>query len=98
LHDEVGTLRLVLKTAIRHQWLSHPHDFSPPYKTQGKVAHRSWFRPEEYKKLYTATRQYAHDLRGKRHQWSAEKVHDYVKANTGLRPMKRCRTISCTAM
>jgi integrase len=88
LHDEIGTLRLVLKTAIRHQWLSHLHDFSPPYKTQGKVSHRPWFSPDEYKQLYTATRQYAHDLQGKRHQWNAEQVHDYVlfMANTGLRP------------
>jgi integrase len=88
LHDEIVTLRQVLKTAIRHGWLSHLHDFSPPYRTQGKIAHRPWFSPEEYKQLYTATRQYAHDQKGKRHQWNAEQVHDYVLfiANTGLRP------------
>lgn len=88
LHDEIVTLRLVLKTALRHQWLDYLHDFSPPYKTQGKISHRPWFSPEEYKQLYTATRQYAHDLKGKRHQWNAEQVHDYVlfMANTGLRP------------
>jgi len=88
LHDEIVTLRQVLKTAIRHGWLSHLHDFSPPYRTQGKIAHRPWFSPEEYKQLYTATRQYAHDQKGKRHQWNAEQVHDYIlfMANTGLRP------------
>lgn len=48
LHDEVVTLRMVLKTAIRHGWLEHLPDLSPPYKSQGKVAHRPWFSPEEY--------------------------------------------------
>jgi hypothetical protein len=33
LHDEVVTLRLVLKTAVRHEWLSHLPDLSPPYRT-----------------------------------------------------------------
>jgi hypothetical protein len=41
LHDEVGTLRLVLKTAIRHKWLDHLPDLSPRYKTQGKIVHRA---------------------------------------------------------
>jgi integrase len=50
--------------------------------------HRPWLSPEEYKQLYTATRQYAHDSKGKHYQWNAEQVHDYVlfMANTGLRP------------
>ena len=88
LHDEIVTLRQVLKTAIRHGWLSHLHDFSPPYRTQGKIVHRPWFSPEEYKQLYKATRQYAHDSKGKHYEWNAEQVHDYVlfMANTGLRP------------
>lgn len=43
LHDEIVTLRLVLKTAIRHQWLTHLPDLSPPYRTQGKISHRPWF-------------------------------------------------------
>jgi len=88
LHDEIVTLRQVLKTAIRHNWLSYLHDFSPPYRTQGKIVHRPWFSPDEYKQLYTATRQYAHDSKGKPYRWNAEQVHDYVlfMANTGLRP------------
>lgn len=88
LHDEIVTLRQVLKTAIRHNWLSVLHDFSPPYRTQGKIVHRPWFSPEEYKQLYKATRQYAHDSQKKTWQWNAEQVHDYVLflANTGLRP------------
>jgi hypothetical protein len=49
LHDEIVTLRLVLKTAIRHGWLSHLPDLSPPYRTQGKIVHRPWFSPAEYR-------------------------------------------------
>jgi len=33
-------------------------DLSLPYKTQGKIVHRPWFSPVEYKQLYTATREY----------------------------------------
>jgi integrase len=88
LHDEIVTLRQVLKTAIRHGWLTYLHDFSPPYRTQGKIVHRPWFSPEEYKQLYKATRQYAHESEKKHYRWNAEQVHDYVLflANTGLRP------------
>ncbi|MGC1776326.1 MAG: site-specific integrase [Xanthobacteraceae bacterium] len=88
LHDEIVTMRQVLKTAIRHGWLSHLHDFSPPYKTSGKIVHRPWFSPAEYRQLYLASRQYAEEMRGQRHEWNAAQVHDYIlfMANTGLRP------------
>lgn len=88
IHDEVVTLRQVLKTAIRHNWLAHLPDFSPPYKTSGKIVHRPWFSPEEYKKLYQATRDYANKPFHDHYKWNAEQVHDYVlfMANTGLRP------------
>src|SRR5580698_5547596 len=88
LHDEVVTLRLVLKTAVRHEWLTHLPDLSPPYRTQGKIVHRPWFSPAEYKQLYEATRQHAHASQDKYYRWNAEQVHDYVlfMANTGLRP------------
>src|ERR1700688_2903100 len=87
LHDEIVTLRQVLKTAIRHNWLSHLPDLSPPYKMQGKIVHRPWFSPEQYKKLYNATREYARRPAKEQFRWNAEQVHDYVlfMANTGLR-------------
>jgi hypothetical protein len=87
MHDEIVTLRLVLKTAIRHNWLTHLPDLSPPYRTQGKIVHRSWFSPEEYKQLYAATREFAKVVRIQ-DGWGAEQVHDFVlfMANTGLRP------------
>ncbi|WP_316184778.1 site-specific integrase [Bradyrhizobium sp. SZCCHNRI1003] len=88
LHDEIGTARLVLQTAVRKGWLKHVPKLTPPYKTSGKIVHRPWFSPAEYKQLYTATRQRAHELKGKLHQWNAEQDRDYVlfMANTGLRP------------
>jgi integrase len=88
LHDEVVTLRLVLKTALRYGWIEFIPDFSPPYKTQGKISHRPWFSPEEYKQLYQATGEYARNPVNSFHRWNAEQVHDFVLflANTGLRP------------
>jgi integrase len=88
IHDEIVTLRQVLKTAIRQGWLQHLPDLSPPYKTQGKVVHRAWFSPNEYKQLYEATRLRAKKPYYKHHTWNAEQVHDFVlfMANTGLRP------------
>src|SRR5208282_4943366 len=63
-------------------------ELSPPYRTQGKVVHRPWFSPDEYKQLYKATRSYAHKPSRKHIRWNAEQVHDYVLflANTGVRP------------
>lgn len=87
LHNEIVTLRQVLKTAIRHGWLSALPDLSPPYKTQGKIVHRPWFSPAEYKQLYEATRAYTKNC-PPAYRWNAEQLHDYVlfMANTGLRP------------
>lgn len=87
LHDEIVTLRQVLKTAVRHGWLSHLPDLSPPYGTQGKIVHRPWFSPAEYKQLYTATRLHKDNVPEK-FKWNAEQEHDFVlfMANTGLRP------------
>ncbi len=87
IHNELITLRQVLKTAIRHGWVAALPDLSPPYKTQGKIVHRPWFSPAEYKQLYNATREYAKNA-PERYRWEAEQVHDFVlfMANTGLRP------------
>ncbi len=88
LHDEIVTLRMVLKTAIRHGWLEYLPDLSPPYKSQGKIVHRPWFSPEEYKQLYEAARAYAKQPFHDHFKWNAEQVYDFVlfMANTGLRP------------
>ncbi|MAW79373.1 MAG: integrase [Parvularcula sp.] len=88
LHQEIVTLRQVLKTAMRHGWLSHLPDLSVPYKTAGKTAHRAWFSPEEYKQFYEATRRRAKNPPKPRWKRNCEQLHDYVlfMANTGLRP------------
>lgn len=88
LHDEVVTLRMVLKTAIRHGWLDGLPDLTPPYKTQGKLGHRPWFSPEEYRQLYEAARAYAKEPARGHYRWNAEQVYDFIlfMANTGLRP------------
>lgn len=93
LHHEIVTLRQVLKTALRHGWLSHLPDLSAPYKTSGKIAHRAWFSPEEYRQFYEATRKRAKASMGSRWQWTCEQLHDYVlfMANTGLRPDEAAR-------
>lgn len=87
LHNEIVTLRQVLKTAVRHGWITAVPDLSMPYRLSGKVSHRPWFSPAEYSQLYKATRQHAKTATTK-FKWAAEQLHDYVLliGNTGLRP------------
>lgn len=88
VHKEIVCIRQVLKTAKRHGWIEHMPDMSMPYKTSGKISHRAWFSPEEYKKLYEATRRRAHEPKQERFKWECEQLHDFVllAVNTGLRP------------
>ena len=62
------------------------------------MVHRAWFSPEEYKKLYEATRKNVREVqtakkRSRRNKqsrrvWLAEQLHDKIlfMANTGIRP------------
>lgn len=88
MHNEIVCLRQVLKTACRHGWLAALPDMSTPYKTSGKVSHRAWFSPEEYKRFYEATRERARNPKKERWRSESESLHDYVlfMVNTGLRP------------
>jgi hypothetical protein len=88
LHQEIVTLRQVLKTAELHGWINAVPNLSAPYKTSGKITHRAWFSPEEYKQLYTATRDRVDNPRRKKFKNDYEDLHDYVlfMVNTGLRP------------
>lgn len=72
MHHEIVTLRQVTKTAIRHGWLAHLPDFSPPYRKADKVSHRAWFSPEEYKTLYEASR--ARKSKGNCREWGLRAV------------------------
>lgn len=93
LHHEIITLRHVLKTANRHGWLPYLPDLSAPYKASGKIGHRAWFSPEEYKALYAATRERAKNPKNERWRKECEDLHDYVlfMVNTGLRPDEAAR-------
>lgn len=93
LHHEIVTLRQILKVAHRHGWLDVLPDLSPPYKSSGKIAHRGWFSPEEYKMLYEATRERAKKPLNVRWRKECEQLHDYVlfMGNTGLRPDEAAR-------
>ena len=53
----------------------------------------AWFSPEEYKKLYEATRKRRQHPKNPRYKWESEQLHDYVlfMANTGLRPDEAAR-------
>lgn len=90
IHQEIVSLRHVLKTANRHGWLPYLPDLSAPYRASGKVAHRAWFSPEEYQMLYEATRDRSLNPRHNRGRWrwESEQLHDFVlfMVNTGLRP------------
>lgn len=88
LHQEIVCLRQVLKTAERHRWLQFLPDISEPFRASTKISHRAWFSPDEYKKLYTATRERAKNTKKARDKLDAEDLHDFVlfMANTGLRP------------
>lgn len=93
IHQEIVTLRQILKTANRLGWLDYLPDLSEPFRGNGKITHRAWFSYEEYKKLYEATRQRASKPPKRRWQWSCEQLHDFVlfMANTGLRPDEAAR-------
>ncbi len=88
MQHEIVTLRQVLKTALRHGWLQGLPDISMPYRASGKVAHRAWFSPDEYKTLYNATRENARLAKDHSWCWAAEQLHDKIlfMANTGIRP------------
>ena len=93
LQQEIVVLRHVLKTASRHGWLPYLPDLSAPYKMSGKITHRAWFSPEEYKRLYEATRERAKHPKKARWKRECENFHDYIlfMANTGLRPDEAIR-------
>ena len=93
LLKEIVCLRQVLKTANRRRWLAALPDMSEPYRASTKVSHRAWFSPEEYRRLYEATRARARDPKKERWRAESEQLHDYVlfMANTGLRPDEASR-------
>ena len=88
LQKEIVTLRMTLRAAVRHGWLNYLPDLSAPYRGSTKVFHRAWFSPDEYKQLYTATRNNIKAMKNRKHKHLAEQLHDKIlfMANTGIRP------------
>ena len=88
MHNEIVCLRQVLKAANRKGWIAALPDMSAPYRASGKVSHRAWFSPDEYKRLYQATRERARHPKKERWRAECEQLHDYIlfMVNTGLRP------------
>jgi integrase len=86
-HEKSAFLQ-VMKTAQREKWLDFLPDFSDPFKKSKKVDHRAWFTPQEYRRLYLATRERAKNPKKEIWRWQSEQLHDYVlfMGNTGLRP------------
>lgn len=88
IHQEIVAFRQCLKTAMRHGWLKFLPDLSAPYNANGKVTHRAWFSPKEYRQLYLATGNRAAHPKKHYYKYEGEQLHDLVlfMANTGLRP------------
>lgn len=83
----------MLKFAEGNGWIPYVPNLALPYLSQTKKGRRAWFSPEEYEKLYEATRRRIKD--GKRPGWKSryEDMHDFVliMGNTGMRPDEALR-------
>ncbi|WP_281320860.1 hypothetical protein [Iodidimonas sp. MBR-22] len=88
IHNEIVTLRMVLKAAQRYGWIETIPDLSDPYQAKTKTEPRTWFTPEEFAALCEATGRNAARPKNGRYKWHAEQLHDFVllMAHTGLRP------------
>ena len=86
--QEITCIRQVLKYAEDRGWIPYVPSLATSYMSQGKKGRRAWFDPDEYVKLYKATRKRITE--GKRRGWKNEyeDLHDYVliMANSGWRP------------
>ncbi|MBS1714198.1 MAG: phage integrase SAM-like domain-containing protein [Armatimonadetes bacterium] len=93
IHQEIVTLRQVLKTANRQGWIAYVPDLKDPFKAPSKISHRGWFSHDEYRRLYEATRARAANPLKPRWKWACEQLHDYVLlvCNSGLRPDEAAR-------
>jgi integrase len=93
LHQEIVCLRQVLKTAIRLRWIDHLPDLSAPYGRSGKISHRAWFSPEEWKLFDEALHDRVAHPRKARWREAGENLRDYalIMINTGLRPDEALR-------
>lgn len=88
IHQEIVTLRQILKMAQRRGWIEHLPDLSDPFRQSNRAEPRAWFTQAQYRALYEATRGRALNPPKERWRWSCEQLHDQILliANSGLRP------------
>ncbi|MEA1675462.1 hypothetical protein [Nitrospirillum sp. BR 11163] len=86
-------LRQILTSEMDKGGLDRLPRLATKYDRSVKISHRGWFGPDEYKRLYEATRRRVQQPPKKRWVWYYEQMHDYVlfMANTGLRPDEAAR-------
>ncbi|HEV7228587.1 site-specific integrase [Brevundimonas sp.] len=88
IHQEIVTLRQILKTALRHGWIDYMPSLSPAFQLREKIRHRAWFTPKEYRQLQDAAKRRIANPPKERWKPSCETLFDFIvfMANTGLRP------------
>jgi len=86
--QEIVHIRQIMKWAEGVGWIPYVPNYSLPYGTHTKKGRRAWFSPEEYTKLYEATRKRTEDPKRRGFKPRYDDLHDFVliMANTGLRP------------
>jgi integrase len=91
--QEIVHIRQTLKWAEGMGWIPFVPNLAQPYMSQGKKGRRAWFSPEEYEKLFTATRRRIEEGKRPGFRRRYEDMHDFVlfMANTGLRPDEALR-------
>ena len=93
MHQEIVCLRQILKTALRHQWLTALPDLSEPYRKNGKISHRAWFSRRNTENSMRPPGRGPASPRIISIGGGSEQMHDLIlfMANTGLRPDEAMR-------
>lgn len=93
LHQEIVTLRQILKTAHRHGWIDNIPNLATPYRASNKISHRGWFSPNEYRQLYLAASERSKTAHRADYRANYQALYDFIifMANTGLRPDEALR-------
>ena len=87
VHTHLNGIRIVFRRAKLRGEIQDAPVFLTERKTSSDATPRTWFEPEQYDAMYTATRANIAKLKGTRWHQSAMELHDYVlfMANSGLR-------------
>jgi integrase len=87
IKHHLNGIRIVFRRARLRGEISETPVFATERKSAGEVTPRTWFQPQEYIDLYTATRANITKMKDTRWHEDAKELHDYVLfvANSGLR-------------